>query len=128
MTSSVMTSPSGAWRAWSYATTACESGNHSSTVSADQCTRGVADALKGAVRRLGKFHRESTGAKIAPKLLAKQHLDIRFVVNDENEEAHMFAPALLAVAARGRITLNSVNSPCRVSTSIDPACCLTIMS
>src|SRR5229473_1956984 len=30
MKSSVMTSPSGAWRAWSYATTACESGNHSS--------------------------------------------------------------------------------------------------
>src|SRR6478752_359141 len=29
---------------------------------------------------------------------------------------------------RGRMTLNSVNSPGFVSTSIDPACCLTIMS
>ena len=31
-------------------------------------------------------------------------------------------------AARGRITLISVNSPGCVSTSIEPPCCLTIMS
>jgi hypothetical protein len=45
----------------------------------------VADALEGAVRRLGKLHGEPTAAKIAPKLLAKQHLNIGFVVNDENK-------------------------------------------
>jgi hypothetical protein len=71
---------------------------------------------------------QAADAKVAPELPAKQYLDIRFVVDDENEEAHIFAPALLAVAARGRMTLNSVNSTGRVSTSIDPACCLTIMS
>jgi hypothetical protein len=37
----------------------------------------------------------------------------------------MFAPALLAVAARGRMTRNSVNSPGWVSTSIEATCCLT---
>jgi hypothetical protein len=31
-------------------------------------------------------------------------------------------------ALRGRITLISVNSPGCVSTSIEPACCLTMMS
>ena len=31
-------------------------------------------------------------------------------------------------AARGRMTLISVNSPGLVSTSIDPECCLTTMS
>ena len=40
----------------------------------------------------------------------------------------MFAPALLAVAARGRMTRNSLNSPGWVSTSIEPACCLTTVS
>jgi len=39
----------------------------------------------------------------------------------------IYAAALLP-AERGRITLNSVNSPARVSTSMDPPCCLTTMS
>jgi len=29
---------------------------------------------------------------------------------------------------RGKITLNSANSPGKVSTSIEPPCCLTMMS
>src|SRR5258705_9862419 len=74
------------------------------------------------------IHREAAGAEVAPKLLAKQILDIGFVINDKNKEAHLSAPGLLGAAIRGRIILNSVNSPGRVSTSIDPACCLTIMS
>jgi len=56
--------------------------------------------LKGSVRRLREIHREAAGAKVAPELLAKQHLDIRFVIDNENEEAHLFPPALLAVASR----------------------------
>src|SRR4051794_35539245 len=40
----------------------------------------------------------------------------------QNEEAHVSAPALPAL--RGRVILNSVNSPGRVSTSMNPACCL----
>jgi len=36
-----------------------------------RCTCGVADALKGAIPRLGKIHREAAGAEVAPKLLAK---------------------------------------------------------
>ena len=86
------------------------------------------DALKGVVRRLGRNHRETAEAKLAPELLAKQHFDIGFIVDNENKEAHVFAPALLVAAVRGSTTLNSVNSPGWVSTSIDPACCLTTMS
>ena len=63
--------------------------------------RRVADPLKRAVRRLGKIHREAAGADIAPELLAKQHLNIGFVVNDENKQAHVSAPALL-VCCRAR--------------------------
>jgi len=50
--------------------------------------------LKGAIRRLGKIHREAAGAEVAPELLAKKHLNIRFVVDDENKETHMLGPAL----------------------------------
>jgi hypothetical protein len=93
-----------------------------------RCTGRVADALQRAVRRLRKIHREAAGAKIASELLTKQHLDIGFVVNDQNKETHLSAPVLPVAAARGRIILNSVNSPGSVSTSIDPACCLTMIS
>jgi hypothetical protein len=78
---------------------------------------------------LGEFHRESARAKIAPKLLPEQNLHIRLVVNHENEQVHHRSPDLATVAARrGRTILNSVNSPVRVSTSIHPPCCLTMMS
>src|SRR5712672_3398662 len=93
-----------------------------------RCARGVADTLQGAISGLSKIHRKAAGAEVAPKLLAKQIFDIGFVVNDKNKERHLSAPGLLGAAIRGRITLNSVNSPGRVSTSIDPACCLTIIS
>jgi hypothetical protein len=62
--------------------------------------------LVGAIRRLGKIHREAAGAEVAPKLLAKKHLDIRFVdddenvVDDENKETHVLSPAL-----RGALSL-----------------------
>jgi hypothetical protein len=72
---------------------------------------GIADALQGAIRRLRKIHFEAVVAQIAPELLAKQHLDIGLVVNNENKEAHEFAPDLLGAALRGSVTLNSVNSP-----------------
>jgi len=46
-----------------------------------------------------------------------------------NEETHARPADLVAGrATRGRIILNSVNSPACVSTSIDPPCCLTMMS
>jgi hypothetical protein len=45
----------------------------------------VTDALKGGIRRLGKIHRVAAGAEVAPEPLAKKHLDITFVVDDENK-------------------------------------------
>jgi hypothetical protein len=33
---------------------------------------------------LGKFHGEPASAEVAPEVLAKQHLDIRLVINHEN--------------------------------------------
>jgi hypothetical protein len=41
---------------------------------------------------LNKFHSESTGAEIAPKLLAKQHFDIGLVINHEDQEVHADSP------------------------------------
>ena len=35
-----------------------------------------------------------------PKLLAKQHLNIRLIVDHENEEIHAYAPALLLTPTR----------------------------
>ena len=56
-------------------------------------------------------------------------LDIGFIINHKNEKVHERSPDLAMVAApRGKIILNSVNSPGCVSTSIDPPCCLTMMS
>src|SRR5215211_7116251 len=93
-----------------------------------RCPRRTADQFKRAVCRLRKIHREAAVADVASELLAKQRLNIRFVVHNKNEQAHLSAPALFVAAMRGRMTLNSVNSPGRVSTSIEPPCCLTTMS
>ena len=70
------------------------------------------------------------GKKTAPSDLPKLVSEARLIVNHENEQAHAPpAPDLLAsVIARGRTILNSVNSPGTVSTSIEPPCCLTMMS
>src|ERR1700677_5398801 len=79
--------------------------------------------------RLCKLHRELIVAEITPELLAEQNLDIRLIINHENEHVHCRSPDVTMVATlRGRIILNSVNSPGCVSTSIDPPCCLTMMS
>src|SRR5436190_24370900 len=93
-----------------------------------RCSRHITDELKGAACRLGKVHREAAVADVASESLAKQRLNIGFVVHDKNKQAHLSAPALLVAAMRGRMTLNSVNSPGWVSTSIDPPCCFTTMS
>jgi hypothetical protein len=88
----------------------------------------VASLISLSVCRLCKFHGEAAVAEVASELLAKQRLNIGFIVNNKNKQTHLYAPALPVAAMRGRMTLNSVNSPGRVSTSIDPACCLTIIS
>src|SRR5689334_16358345 len=63
------------------------------------------------------------------ELLAKQHLNVRLIINHENEKFHVDASCLpMAAALRGRVMRNAVNSPGIVSTSIDPPCCLTMMS
>jgi hypothetical protein len=38
---------------------------------------------------LGEFHCETTRSKIAAELLPKQNLDIRFVINHENEKTQV---------------------------------------
>jgi hypothetical protein len=44
--------------------------------------------LKRYVAGWRKFHRETADAEIMPKLLAKQHFNIRLIVDHENEEIH----------------------------------------
>src|SRR5208282_4675185 len=101
-------------------------------VGEDQNERTVAcigNALKRHAGGLRKLHREAVGAKVVPKLLPEQNLHIGLIINHENEQVHFRSPDLAMVAApRGRTTLNSVKSPGCVSTSIEPACCLTMMS
>jgi hypothetical protein len=41
---------------------------------------------------LGELHGEPASAEIAPEVLAKQHLDIRLVIDHENEETHARPP------------------------------------
>jgi hypothetical protein len=41
-------------------------------------------SLKSSFCRLSKVHRDAAVAESAPELLAKQHFNIRLVVNDEN--------------------------------------------
>ena len=94
---------------------------------------GIGDALQRHRGGLRKFHGEAVGAQVAPELLAKQHLDIGLIVDHENEWTHAPPPDLVvalatAAAVRGRMILNSVNFPGAVSTTIEPACCLTTMS
>ena len=91
-------------------------------------TVSIANSLKSAFSRASKIHYEAAVTQVAPELLPKQHFNIRLVVDNEDQAAHDFAPALPRTALRGRMTLNSVNSPGTVSTSMDPECCLTIMS
>src|SRR5262249_11932005 len=89
----------------------------------------ISDALKRSGGRLGKLHGKATGAQITSELLAKQHLNVRFIVDHDNKQAHDCAPDLASEAApRRSVILNSVNSPGCVSISIDPECCLTTMS
>src|SRR6266487_7145193 len=87
-----------------------------------RCARRVTDALKGAIRRLGKINREAAGAEVAPELLAKKHLNIRFVVDDENKETHVLGPALrgaldsslIASAALRHTALSSIRGSKRI--------------
>ena len=89
----------------------------------------MGNAPKGHGGGLGKLHGEPASAKVAPELLSEQNLDVRLVVNHENKQVHARSPGLIRAApARGRTIRNSVNAPGRVSTSIDPPCCLTMMS
>ncbi|MGB7715743.1 MAG: hypothetical protein WBL81_12410 [Pseudolabrys sp.] len=53
--------------------------------------------LKRYVAGWRKFHRETADAEIMPKLLAKQHFNIRLIVDHEYEEIHAYAPALLLI-------------------------------
>src|SRR5664279_3819911 len=95
----------------------------------DRYARRISDALKRHGAGLGKLHCKSAGAEVMPELLAEQHLDIRVIVDHEDEKVHGRSPDLAMVAApRGRTILNSVNTPGCVSTSIEPACCLTMIS
>ena len=45
----------------------------------------LSDALKCHGSGLRKFHREPVSAEIAPELLAEQNLDIRLVIDHEND-------------------------------------------
>src|SRR5262249_27834148 len=85
--------------------------------------------LQGCGSGLGELHVESARLQVATKLLAEQLFDVGLVIDHENKKIHALPPGLASNAAmRGRVILNSVNSPGCVSTSIDPPCCFTMIS
>jgi hypothetical protein len=47
------------------------------------------DASQRLSRRIGKLHHEALRAQVAPKLLTEQRLDIGFVVNHQDKNAHV---------------------------------------
>ena len=49
---------------------------------------GVGDALQRRDGRLRELHHEAPGAEVAAELLAKQQLDVRLVVDHQDEQAH----------------------------------------
>ena len=89
--------------------------------------------------RSGEVHHICPLAGLAAKSLAKEISDIRLVVHDEDAYAKRRIPegqahahdAAIAVVVRllcGSRTMNSVNSPTRLSTVIVPPCCWVTMS
>src|SRR6266481_3674334 len=101
-------------------------------VGQDQDQRRVGNvrgAGKCCRRRRDEFHREASGAQVAPKLLTEQGFDIGLVIDDEDVNAQFETPVCACAAAvRGSVIMNSVNTPGIVSTSILPPCCFTTMS
>src|SRR5262249_4730013 len=76
-----------------------------------------------------KFHCKPSAAKIPPELLPKQHFNVRLIIDNKNKKVHADPPVLESVAPlRGRTIRNSVYAPALQSTSLDPPCCLTMMS
>jgi hypothetical protein len=45
--------------------------------------------LQGGRSRLRKLHGETACAKVAPELLAKQHLDVRLIIDHKNKDVHV---------------------------------------
>src|ERR1700722_2757644 len=72
--------------------------------------------------------------RLATKLLPKQDRDVGLVIDNQDANRHDLAThaegfnAALAPRPRGRQTVNSVNSPTLLATSIVPPCCLVTMS
>ena len=62
----------------------------------ERTRRRIGDALKCRGGGLGKLHGEAAGAEVAPELLAEQHLDIRLIIDHENEQVHARSPDLIS--------------------------------
>src|SRR5581483_2850590 len=79
--------------------------------------------------RRREFHLEPAGPQLSAKLLAKQRLNIRLVIDDEDVNVQFTPPDFFCVSSsRGNVMMNSVKAPGSVSTSIVPPCCFTTMS
>src|SRR5215831_10029710 len=78
--------------------------------------------------RIGEMQDIGALAHLATKLLAEQLGDIGLVIDDQDADGHLPLPAGVACRRRGSRTMNSVNSPSRLSTVIVPPCCVVTMS
>jgi len=69
------------------------------------------------------MHDLSSLAGFATKALTEKISDIRLIVQDDDAYTHDATSAIFARKARGSRTVNSVNSPTRLSISTVPPCC-----
>jgi hypothetical protein len=74
------------------------------------------------------MHHIGSLAGFAAQTLTEKISDIRLIVHDEDAYTHDAASAIVARKASGSRTVNSVNSPTRLSTSMVPPCCWVTMS
>src|SRR6266542_3346682 len=83
--------------------------------------------LQRCLARSGEVDHVCALARLAAKTLTKQFGDIGFVIDNQDADTHVaLAPAV--AKSRGRRTVNSVNWPTSLSTSIVPPCSCVTMS
>src|SRR2546430_1642349 len=89
----------------------------------------VHDRLQRFDAVMGEHECHLALADLLAEFLQHQRLKIVLVVNYEDVSAQLAPPVLAsAAAARGNVTINSVNEPGSVTTSILPPCSFTTIS
>ena len=89
----------------------------------------LGELVQRLLARAGEVQHIGALAHFAAEALAEQFGDIGLVIDDQDADAHAAPPGCVPRRRlRGRRTVNSVNTPGSLSTSIVPPCCCVTMS